>query len=179
LCLYRWYSRVLKKFKMQAANLMTLLNGYLGGTALFSCAGNRLGLAAVLIFLAALFDMFDGKLARRLKVESEFGKQLDSLCDAVSFGAAPAVLMNAALFHLYGFFGVLFSCIYLLCGVIRLACFNTAAQNGYFYGLPITAAGVLLAAAVYAIPYIPPYCFFFWILLLSVLMVTPFKMKKI
>ena len=58
-----------------------------------AATGNELWIAAVLIYAAMVFDMFDGAAARKLNQTSEFGAHLDSLCDAVSFGVAPAVLM--------------------------------------------------------------------------------------
>ncbi|WP_258432670.1 CDP-diacylglycerol--serine O-phosphatidyltransferase [Heyndrickxia coagulans] len=131
-----------------------------------------------LIFAAVLFDRYDGKLARKLKTESALGKQLDSLCDLLSFGAAPAMLIHTALFCLYGIPGMLAAMFYMLCGMIRLARFNISKQKGFFYGLPIPVAGLCVTAGFFAVPYVTHFWLFVWMVLLSVLMVAPFKLKK-
>lgn len=110
--------------------------------------------AAIAVFFAGFFDAFDGRVARLTKTQSEFGVQLDSLADVISFGAAPALLVYKwALLPLgsIGFLGVFF---YAACGAIRLARFNVMAarDNGagdYFMGLPIPlAASVLIASLI-------------------------------
>lgn len=103
--------------------------------------------AALTICLAALFDALDGRLARALHVASNFGKELDSLADIVSFGVAPAILLYEHAFqsdqrHLL-WMGVcgLFVC----CGAARLARYNlTGASGRFFLGMPIPAAGLTL-----------------------------------
>lgn len=110
--------------------------------------------SAIAVFFACFFDAFDGRVARLTKTQSEFGVQLDSLADVVSFGIAPALLVYKwALLPLgsIGFLGVFF---YAACGTIRLARFNVMAarDNGsgeYFTGLPIPiAASVLIASLI-------------------------------
>lgn len=110
--------------------------------------------SAIAIFFAGFFDTFDGRVARITKTQSEFGVQLDSLADVISFGIAPALLVYKwALLPLeaLGFVGAFF---YAACGAIRLARFNLiAAKNKgtdeYFTGLPIPlAASVLIASLV-------------------------------
>jgi len=68
----------------------------------------------VLVLLAALADRFDGKLARKFGTESEFGKQLDSMCDIVSFGVAPALLIYQAIIHYFSFIGAFLPFFYCL-----------------------------------------------------------------
>ena len=77
----------------QSANALTMLNLSSGCLALILVMKGHAQLAAVLIFVAAIFDMYDGKVARSLNVTSDFGKQLDSLADLISFGVAPALLI--------------------------------------------------------------------------------------
>ncbi len=108
----------------------------------------RIYLSCLLIVLAAVLDRYDGKLARLLGAESEFGKQLDSLCDLISFGVAPAVIswqLHAALlfgpWRLIGYLGAL---LFPLAGAFRLARFNLTESNGVFQGVPITLAGSFL-----------------------------------
>lgn len=108
-------------------------------------------LAAAMIFLAAagICDLFDGVIARRCKrneVEKEFGVQIDSLADVVGFLALPAVigleLMDGAGFIKYP---VILG--YILCGIIRLAWFNTSAvaegARSHYDGLPVTYAALI------------------------------------
>lgn len=127
-------------------------------------AGNELFLASQLIFLAMLFDMLDGSAARLTNQTSDFGAQLDSLCDAVSFGVAPAFLMLKLTYpehhlmdslasapfeynkRLLWAIGVLF----MLCAILRLARFNVESDeddsHDYFSGLPSPAAAGVIAA---------------------------------
>jgi CDP-diacylglycerol---serine O-phosphatidyltransferase len=112
-----------------------------------------------LIFAAMLFDVFDGYLARRSKTSSQFGAELDSLCDAISFGAAPGFLiiqMGAG----FGpelvqelFLGT--ATLYMVCALLRLARFNVqtsldAKAHRYFKGLPSPAAAGCIASLVVA-----------------------------
>ncbi len=110
--------------------------------------------SAWLIVAAVVFDALDGLVARKTKSESRFGIEYDSLADVVSFGMAPALLLYVAVLRLpeYGRFGWLFVLMYVVCGAIRLARFNTMAANGstgkFFLGLPIPAAAGLLTSYV-------------------------------
>ncbi|MFQ6119234.1 MAG: CDP-diacylglycerol--serine O-phosphatidyltransferase [Methanosarcinales archaeon] len=77
---------------------------------------------------------------------SDFGANLDSLADVVSFGVAPAVIAYIVLKETYPFWGIIFSSLYLMCGLLRLARFNVYITNTKnFIGLPITASGVFIA----------------------------------
>ena len=114
--------------------------------------------AAIAIVFAGLCDGLDGRVARMTRTESEFGAQLDSLADVVSFGVAPAILLYS--WALQGAhlmlgpidLGLIVAFVFVGCGAIRLARFNVmAAQPGAskdFTGLPIPAAAGLLAAVV-------------------------------
>jgi CDP-diacylglycerol---serine O-phosphatidyltransferase len=68
---------------------------------------------------------------------------------------------------------------YIGCGAFRLARFNITESNGYFTGLPITAAGCLVTLSYLAVPYFPAYIFLFIVIILSFLMVASFKLKKV
>ena len=126
-------------------------------------AGNEFFIAALLIYLAMVCDMLDGSLARLTNQTSEFGAQLDSLCDAVSFGAAPAFLMLRFMQHgqllatelvppfqyhprLLWAVAVLF----VICVLLRLARFNVETEEDDshegFSGLPSPAAAGAVAA---------------------------------
>lgn len=179
LFLSNYLDHTIKKLKAQTANALTLFNLTLGGFAILFSIKGQLNLSLLLIFIAALADRFDGMVARKLNIESELGKQLDSMSDIISFGIAPALLMYQALFFEYGAPGAFFTIFYIACGAFRLAKFNISENNGYFTGLPITAAGILLTLSYLGFSYLPPQFYFFLIITLSFLMVGTFKLKKV
>jgi CDP-diacylglycerol--serine O-phosphatidyltransferase len=111
--------------------------------------------AAFAIVLAAFIDGLDGRIARLMKAESDFGSQFDSIADVVSFGVAPAVLVYASTIHALDRWGWIGAFLFVACAGIRLARFNVIAnQNGgsrkYFKGLssPVAAGGVALLIIV-------------------------------
>ncbi len=110
--------------------------------------------AAILIFIAMLWDGLDGRVARLTNTQSEFGAQYDSMADMVSFGIAPALLMYFWQFVELGKIGWIGAFIYVTASALRLARFN--AQIGvmdkrYFQGLPSPAAASLVAGMVWAV----------------------------
>lgn len=130
-----------------------------------------LGAASILIFFSAVLDFLDGRIARKLKVNSEFGVELDSLADIVSFGVAPALL-----FHTIATPSILTSLAFILfptMGALRLAKFSIKPTIGYFKGLPIPAAGLSLADILLFL-----YKNLWIILTLALLMVSPIRFKK-
>lgn len=171
--------QTLKKLKAQLANLLTLGNLSLGGFAIISSIRGELNLSLLLIFIAALLDRFDGLTARKLNIESELGKQLDSMSDIISFGVAPAILIYLGILYEYGAPGAFFTVLYIGCGAFRLARFNISDNNGYFTGLPITAAGCLLTLSFLTIPFLPSQFFLFFMIILSLSMISSFRMRKV
>ena len=163
----------------QSANILTMLNLSSGCLALILLMNGYASLGAVLIFTAALFDMYDGKVARSLNVTSDFGKQLDSLADLISFGVAPALLIYQNILSEYSVAGIPLTVMYILCGAIRLARYNVTTFTGSFQGLPIPVAGCILALAFISRSFIPSVLFMLFLLTLSVLMIGTFKVKKI
>jgi CDP-diacylglycerol---serine O-phosphatidyltransferase len=115
-------------------------------------------IAAWLIFLSMAFDMLDGKIARYTKSESNFGVQLDSLADLVSFGLTPSLLMLRLVSVYYKGIPIRFiwvvAAFYLVCAALRLARFNVETtikedDHQYFWGLPTPgAAGVLISLVI-------------------------------
>lgn len=114
---------------------------------------HNLMLCGVLLFLAMLFDMFDGQVARLTRTASDFGGQLDSLCDVVSFGVAPAILLvkmcpQFTNLHREAVWSIaaLFAC----CAALRLARFNVETDetddHGWFVGLPTPAAAAVVGS---------------------------------
>lgn len=150
------------------ASVMTTMNLYMGTTSILASIGLEFRWAATCILLAMVFDILDGFVARLTHSESEFGKELDSLCDVVSFGVAPAVLVFIAYLpadmHLplspkmesvIGMTGSYMAIIYVICAAWRLARFNVyqAGQRDSFIGLPSPAAAGALATLVLFLNY--------------------------
>ncbi len=116
----------------------------------------QIKLALAFILLACIFDLFDGRVARMGGVESPFGREFDSLADLVSFGVAPAFLVQrvvlADVFGQYHQVSWFIASIYLLCGAFRLARFNCLADMKLpgagkdFLGFPIPSAAGLVAS---------------------------------
>ncbi len=125
---------------------LNLLSGFL--SIVFASEGNY-EFAAALILVASIFDLTDGIVARLLKTSSQFGVELDSLSDAVSFGAAPAFLIYKFHFHTLGWIGILLSSFLLIFGVLRLARFNSQITDldtkADFKGLPIPLSAITVA----------------------------------
>lgn len=128
-------------------SLFTLGNLMLGMFAILMAFDGKLSMAAIMIIIAMLLDGLDGRVARALGVESEFGKELDSLSDVISFGAAPAFIMYVtSLNELNPALAWTVTAIFPVFGALRLARFNVRPGiPGYFIGLPIPAAGGVLA----------------------------------
>lgn len=128
------------------ANSLTMMNLVLGSAAIFCITVDSFTWAALLILLASVMDVLDGKAARYFDSISEIGKNLDSLSDLVSFGIAPALLIFVQVSGgAYFWLVAIISLMYICCGAYRLARFNTMNISGYYMGIPITASGMLLA----------------------------------
>ena len=111
--------------------------------------------ACICILFSMVFDSIDGRVARLTKTQSEFGVQMDSLADVVSFGAAPSLLAWHWGMSEFGSTGLFICFLFCACGTIRLARFNVMANVGagpsaFFLGLPIPAAAGVLVAAIIA-----------------------------
>lgn len=160
----------------------TLANLLLGVVSLVNSMDKHFALAALMILLSMVLDGMDGKIARRFDATSSFGKELDSLADLVSFGVAPAILVYAFKTTHFGMVGLLLTLLFVLCGAIRLARFNVLNITDYFVGVPITAAGSLLAliAIMETIlkKNISPTIFAITIVVLAFLMVSRIKVPK-
>jgi CDP-diacylglycerol--serine O-phosphatidyltransferase len=149
----------LRKAMFVLPNLFTVSSIFLGFYAMTLCAGEaapaQLYQAALSIFFAIFFDAFDGRVARMTKTQSDFGVELDSLADVVSFGAAPALLVYKWALAPLGFAGMFLSFAFAAAGALRLARFNVLAHRGdkashrYFVGLPIPlAAGAIVSLVI-------------------------------
>jgi len=156
----------------------TLANLLLGVLSLVYTLEEEWQMAAVMILGSMVLDAMDGRLARRLDATSPFGKELDSLSDLVSFGVAPAILVYALKLKAYGAFGLIIAIVFALCGAIRLARFNVLNITEYFVGVPITAAGSIMALLVLANQRLHDMVFPVVLILLSYLMISKIKVKK-
>lgn len=158
-------------------NIFTVGNLFLGIISIILVFNNNHELAAIMVIVAMLLDGLDGRVARALNAQSEFGKELDSLSDVISFGVAPAFIMYVTAFtELNAAAAWIVTAIFPICGALRLARFNViAGVPGYFIGLPIPAAGGVLCTLALFHRELNPYVLVFATLLLSYLMISTVK----
>lgn len=156
----------LKKFELRRAlfilpNAFTMASIFCGTYAILHTVlhtgPEALYHAAIAVFFAGFFDMFDGRVARLTKTQSDFGMEFDSLADVISFGVAPAVIVYRWALWPIGPWGILVATSFAACGAIRLARFNvierqhkSTAVSPFFIGLPIPIAASMLVALVVA-----------------------------
>ena len=159
---------------MSIADLFSLTSLSLGMLSIFFSYQQNFKVAAILIPIAVLFDFFDGKVARMLKRKGDFGKHIDSLCDIVSFGVAPAFFTFSQIEpSILNYILILF---FVCCGALRLARFNTTNIN-HFEGMPITWNGILFPLLFFAglnITYFP-----YIQLIAGMLMISTIKINKV
>jgi CDP-diacylglycerol--serine O-phosphatidyltransferase len=161
-------------------NMFTIGNLFLGIIAIILVFNDNPPLAAMFVIIAMLLDGLDGRVARALNAQSEFGKELDSLSDVISFGVAPAFIMYVVAFkdvvNINEATTWIVTAIFPICGALRLARFNVVAGTpGYFIGLPIPAAGGVLCTLALFAKELNPYILLLSTLLLSFLMVSRVK----
>jgi len=133
-------------------NLFTLGAMFAGFYAIVASMKGHYEYAAIAIWVAVVLDGLDGRIARLMQVQSEFGAQLDSLSDMVSFGIAPALVMYTWSLAILGKPGWLAVFIYAVCTALRLARFNTQAKKvdkRYFQGLATTPCAAFVASIVW------------------------------
>jgi len=166
-------------------NMFTVLNLFFGIIAIILVLNDtpvfpeidNANLASIIVIISMLMDGIDGRLARALNVQSEFGKELDSLSDVISFGVAPAFIMYVVAYeHVYPPMAWMTTAIFPICGALRLARFNVIEGiPGYFIGLPIPAAGVILSTLALFHQELSSYVLIPASLLLSFLMISRVK----
>jgi CDP-diacylglycerol--serine O-phosphatidyltransferase len=125
------------------------MNLFCGFLAIISISEGRLFFGAWLIVIAGLFDALDGFMARLSNATSQFGIELDSISDVVSFGVAPGFLLYTFGLAEMPFVGIILSALPPLCGAVRLARYNVDAQESrtdFFKGLPIPAQAIMIAS---------------------------------
>ncbi len=164
--------------EIKQQDVATLANLLFGSMALVFLNAGNLPSTAVLVLISVIADGVDGYLARA-RGHGSLGFQLDSLADFVSFGLVPSLLTFYVLRDAFGVPLVFFflSFIYVACGMIRLARYNTTPQTRLFMGLPITAAGLIVA--LYVLAGFPPVGLVPILLLLSGLMLSDLEYSKV
>ena len=140
-----------KKTRYLLPNILTLAGVCLGISSIKFAIDGNFSLAVTLILFAAILDALDGRIARLIKGTTEFGKELDSLTDFVSFGIAPVFILYFWELNNYGKLGWAITLIYSVCCVLRLARFNLTKieenqdwKNNFFEGIPSPAGGLLI-----------------------------------
>jgi CDP-diacylglycerol---serine O-phosphatidyltransferase len=131
--------------------LFTVLNMFCGFLSIVHVSDGNFIEACYLILLAGVFDSLDGIMARLTKSSSQFGVEIDSLSDVVSFGVAPAFLVYKLHLVQFGALGIIISSLLVIFGGIRLARFNVQLvgfDKDYFTGLPIPASAMTIVSYV-------------------------------
>ncbi|MDD4149146.1 MAG: CDP-diacylglycerol--serine O-phosphatidyltransferase [Bacteroidales bacterium] len=179
------------KIRQVIPSVITSLNLISGSVAIIFAFRGDIEVASLLIILASVFDFFDGFAARLLKAVSEFGKQLDSLADLISFGFAPAAIFyNLFLIKNHSESFLAFSALLLVVfAALRLAKFNIdSEQKNEFKGLPTPAMALFIISISYfcfnhdtslAEFLLTPYSFVIISLILSLLMVSNIKLMSL
>lgn len=132
--------------KENLSNVFTFGNLVFGVFSIIMTCEKNFLLSSVFILISALFDRYDGRIARFFGVENTLGKELDSLADVISFGVAPSILT----FYIcnlisYSLIGYIITILMPMAGAYRLARYNAFDFNGVFTGVPITIVGCFMA----------------------------------
>jgi CDP-diacylglycerol--serine O-phosphatidyltransferase len=133
-------------------NAVTLAALFAGFYSIVMAMNGRFDVAAIGIFCAAVLDSLDGRVARMTNTQSAFGEQMDSLCDMVSFGLAPALIVYEWALKGLGKLGWLAAFVYCSAAALRLARFNTnigIVDKRFFQGMPSPAAAALVIGFIY------------------------------
>ncbi len=161
---------------LKISDLLTFVNIIAGVLCIFLAANGDFKIAALLMFVSVAFDYFDGKSAKKRNIANEFGKQLDSLADIVSFGVTPAAFVFLMFKDLR--FAIVYL-VYVLAGIIRLARFNVDTKPGFFEGMPITVNGILTPVLYFIFMDTAPYAYYIYFLAAAFLMVSSIRFRKL
>lgn len=186
------------EIKKHIPNAITSMNLFCGVLATVFALSGKLHVATLLIFSGAIFDFFDGFVARLLHVSSPIGKELDSLADVISFGLAPAAMYSSYVrfaltgsyafpipnLSAYGMFWVFAPFILVVFSALRLAKFNLdERQTENFIGLTTTATGLFSASFLWMVVDAPatfdwlrPWLVVFMVVIFSALLVSEVPM---
>ena len=145
-------ARRLRKGIYIVPNSITLAALFCGFYAIVMAINGRFDFATSGIFAAMVLDGMDGRAARMMHAQSAFGEQMDSLCDMVSFGVAPALVAYEWALRPLGRWGWIAAFVYCACAALRLARFNVntaVVDKRYFQGLPSPAAAALVGGFIW------------------------------
>ncbi len=164
---------------IKPADVITLINALLGFASIIMTVWGQFDTALILVLIAVIADGADGAVARYSGF-GVLGANLDSLADVIAFGVAPALLAFVFLVHT-GYIAGVFSCLFLACGILRLARFNVAGKKDGFEGIPITAGGFVVALFLLIRDYVVyfDYVFILLLVVLSLLMVSSIDYPKL
>jgi CDP-diacylglycerol--serine O-phosphatidyltransferase len=132
-------------------NLITASSLFAGFYSMVASLNGNFSTAAIWIFISAICDGLDGKVARMTGTTSKFGVEFDSLADLVAFGVTPALLMYAWALKPFGRLGWVAAFLFLVCAALRLARFNVqvdTVESKRFVGLPTPASACMVASTV-------------------------------
>ncbi len=172
------------------ANMFTFVNITAGLLAVYFITQNNFFLAIILAWIGGAFDIFDGKIARKFNLSNEFGIQLDSFADFLSFVLVPVFLIFEAVYAQANLGNIIFlaailSIYYVISGLRRLIYFNINADAGeienYFTGVP-TPLGAILLWLVYlgfVYSFIPAYGVMLLMLLIGYSLNSKIKVKHL
>ena len=154
-------NNIIYLMRKSIANSFTILNLFLGFSSIVFIAlsfqpdtAYYMSYACNLIFIAAIIDVFDGKIARKLGTSNDFGREIDSLADLVSFCIVPSLLIFSYYYDLIELSEIIFlflSSFTLIFGAIRLARFNvydSNSRNNLYIGLPTPANAILVCSLI-------------------------------
>jgi CDP-diacylglycerol--serine O-phosphatidyltransferase len=171
-----------RRIRFAVVNGCTLLSLVLGVTAIFlATEGGDLQMAAMCLIACVVFDGLDGALARRLRVASPFGAQMDSLADMCSFGIAAPVVVHVLLAgEATAAITVPACALVAICAAIRLARFNVSPKDGRFFcGVPTTLVAAVLALGTLIAPSAPVALQVLAVVMLALAMVSSFPYVKL
>lgn len=168
--------------KRQIPNILTCMNLAIGCVGIYYTLTGKSPEAFYFVMVAGLFDFLDGFTARMLKVQTEIGKQLDSLSDLVSFGLLPTFFMLQWMQEISEFYWI--AIVITIFSALRLAIFNTdESQSDTFRGLPTPANAIMLTSLTF-VPFdlyeytLLSICIFSAILLVSPMRLIALKFKS-
>jgi CDP-diacylglycerol--serine O-phosphatidyltransferase len=163
--------------EIEFPHVLTLMNLTSGIISILFSVSKEYKLACIFMLAAVFFDFIDGKIARYTKKVTAMGKELDSLCDIVSFGVAPVILAFQTTRNIGEgwIFAAIIYVAFLWAGALRLARFNTK-ELAYFEGMPITVNGVSVPI-LYFFGLTSWYPFIF--LLAAIFMISAFRIRKL
>ena len=134
-------------------NLFTTASLFAGFYAIIQATQGHFDVSAAAIFIAAILDSLDGRVARMTNTVSDFGKEYDSLADVIAFGLTPALVSYEWALSSLGKIGWLISFLFVACAALRLARFNSmvTTDKRFFQGIPCPAAAAFVAAFVWMV----------------------------